>query len=127
MAAAAWLPAKVVKVVAGGARRQESVAAGLATLDELDGAAGQNRQKGQKRQEDRVVLVHDGARPLVSPTLVGQIVAAAATHGAAIPVLPVAETLKRVDRDLVVGTVERDGLATAQIWSLLGRNPASLL
>ena len=117
VAAAAWLPAKVVKVVAGGARRQESVAAGLAALDELDAASGQNGQQGQKRQnrqEDRVVLVHDGARPLVSPTLVGRIVAAAATHGAAIPVLPVAETLKRVDGDLVVGTVERDGLATAQ-------------
>ena len=108
VAAAAWLPAKVVRVVAGGARRQESVAAGLAALDELDSGAG------QKGQEDRVVLVHDGARPLVSPTLVGRIVVAAATHGAAIPVLPVAETLKRVDRDLVVGTVDREGLATAQ-------------
>jgi 2-C-methyl-D-erythritol 4-phosphate cytidylyltransferase/2-C-methyl-D-erythritol 2,4-cyclodiphosphate synthase len=108
VAAAAWLPAKVAKVVAGGARRQESVAAGLAALDALDAGAG------QKGQEDRIVLVHDGARPLVSPALVGRIVAAAATHGAAIPVLPVAETLKRLDRDLVVGTLERDGLATAQ-------------
>ena len=107
VAAAAWLPAKVVRAVAGGARRQESVAAGLAALDELDGA-------GQTVQTDRVVLVHDGARPLVSPALVGRIVAAAAMHGAAIPVLPVAETLKRVGGDLVLGTVDREGLATAQ-------------
>ena len=108
VAAAAWLPGKVVRVVGGGARRQESVAAGLAALDELDSGAG------EKGREDRVVLVHDGARPLVSPTLVGRIVVAAAMHGAAIPVLPVAETLKRVSRDLVSGTVDRDGLATAQ-------------
>ena len=35
-------------------------------------------------------------------------------HGAAIPVVPVAETLKRVEDDVVTGTVERDGLAAAQ-------------
>ena len=46
VAAASWLPSSVVAVVAGGTRRQESVAAGFAALDGPD---------------DRVVLVHDGA------------------------------------------------------------------
>ena len=103
---AEWLPASVRAVVAGGARRQESVAAGLAALDGLDDA--------DPADSDPIVLVHDGARPLVDPDLVSRIAHAAATHGAAIPVLPVAETLKRVDDGRVVETIEREGLATAQ-------------
>jgi 2-C-methyl-D-erythritol 2,4-cyclodiphosphate synthase len=88
-----------VAVVAGGARRHESVAAGLAALDGAD---------------DRVVLVHDGARPLVTPSLVAAVAAAAAEHGAAIPVVPVADTLKRLDGDVVAATVDRAVLASAQ-------------
>lgn len=99
---AAWLPAGVTSVVAGGARRQESVAAGVAELERL-GARG-----------DRVILVHDGARPAVQPILAAQVIQATATHGAAIPVLPVAETLKRIGRGVVRGTVDRQGLAFAQ-------------
>jgi 2-C-methyl-D-erythritol 2,4-cyclodiphosphate synthase len=64
--------------------------------------------------DDRPVLVHDGARPLVSPALVSAIARATVDHGAAIPVLPVTETLKRVDGDRVSATVDRSGLATAQ-------------
>ncbi len=100
LAGAAWLPASVTAVVAGGPRRQESVAAGVAAL--ADGPPG------------AAILVHDGARPLVSAALVERVVAAVAAHGAAIPVLPVAETLKRLDGDAVGGTVDRAGLATAQ-------------
>ena len=98
-AGAAWLPSIVVAVVAGGRRRQESVAAAFETLDAPD---------------DRVVLVHDGARPAVSPTLVQAVAVAATDHGAAIPVLRVAETVKRVADGLVVETIDRTSLATAQ-------------
>lgn len=101
-----WLPSTVRAVVAGGDRRHESVAAGLAALDRLTA--------GDPAADDRIVLVHDGARPLVDPGLVSRVAAAVAEHGAAIPVLPVAETLKRLDGDRLVGTVDRDGLATAQ-------------
>ena len=54
--------------------------------------------RGRSRGDrvDGVILVHDGARPLVSSALVDAIAAAAATHGAAIPVMPVTDTLKRV-------------------------------
>ena len=92
----------------GGARRQESVAAGLAALDALDAAAG------PERPGDRVVLVHDGARPAVTPALVDRVADAASRHGAAIPVLPVAETLKRLDGLRIVETVDRTTLAAAQ-------------
>lgn len=104
---APWLPEKVVTVVAGGDRRQESVHAGFAALAALAAA-------GEPPAPDRVLLVHDGARPLVTPALVSAVARAAAEHGAAIPVLPVSETIKRLDGDLVGETVDRSGLATAQ-------------
>jgi 2-C-methyl-D-erythritol 4-phosphate cytidylyltransferase/2-C-methyl-D-erythritol 2,4-cyclodiphosphate synthase len=106
---AGWLPPRVVAVVAGGARRHESVAAGLAALAVFD-PVGASRSDAN----DRVVLVHDGARPLASPALVAAVLAAAAEHGAAIPVLPVAETVKRIEGDRVVATIDRASLATAQ-------------
>ena len=102
---APWLPAEVVAVVAGGARRHESVAAGAAALDSID---------APDAPDDRVVLVHDGARPLVSAELVKAILEAAAGDGAAIPVVAIAETVKRVEDGRVAETVDRDELATAQ-------------
>jgi 2-C-methyl-D-erythritol 4-phosphate cytidylyltransferase/2-C-methyl-D-erythritol 2,4-cyclodiphosphate synthase len=101
--AAPWLPAGVTAVVAGGATRQLSVAAGVRHLEATDPAGG-----------DRPVLVHDGARPLVSPGLVEAVVDAVERRGAALPVLPVAETLKRVGNGLVQATVDRSALAVAQ-------------
>ena len=96
LADAPWLRACGATVVAGGSRRQETVAAGVAAT----GAS--------------LLLVHDGARPLVSPALVDAVVRATATHGAAVPVVPVAETLKRIDGDRISGTVDRSRLAAAQ-------------
>ncbi|MHB8890569.1 MAG: 2-C-methyl-D-erythritol 2,4-cyclodiphosphate synthase [Candidatus Limnocylindrales bacterium] len=103
VAAAPWLPARVDAVVAGGATRQVSVAAGVRHLHQLDPAG-----------RDRPVLVHDGARPLVSVALVEAVAAAVVRHGAAIPVVPVAETLKRVGDGQVHATVDRSVLAMAQ-------------
>jgi 2-C-methyl-D-erythritol 4-phosphate cytidylyltransferase/2-C-methyl-D-erythritol 2,4-cyclodiphosphate synthase len=114
---AAWLPSSVADVVAGDDRRQGSVAAGLAALDRLDAMAGRTRPGGPAsgdRPTDDVVLIHDGARPLASAALVERVAIAAARHGAAIPVLPVAETLKRVEGDRIAGTVDRTDLAAAQ-------------
>lgn len=102
IAAWPWLPESVSAVVAGGERRQESVYNGFLALE------------ASEPDEARVILVHDGARPLVSPGLVSRVADAAARHGAAIPILPVAETLKRIDGDFVGATVDRDGLGAAQ-------------
>ncbi|MEP6639388.1 MAG: 2-C-methyl-D-erythritol 4-phosphate cytidylyltransferase, partial [Chloroflexota bacterium] len=102
VAAADWLPANVVEVVIGGERRQESVHAGFAALERLGADAAD------------VVLVHDAARPLVTPELVAAVATATARHGAAIPIVPVAETLKRIDGPLVGATVDRTGLGAAQ-------------
>ena len=86
-------------VAAGGARRQDSVQAGLALLGE--------RFAG-------VVLVHDAARPLVEVALIEAVVAAARRTGAALPVLPMAETVKRVESGRVRETVDRRDLGSAQ-------------
>jgi len=99
---AAWL-AGVDAVVAGGATRQASVANGVRHLAATDPTG-----------HARAVLVHDGARPLVSVALIDAVADAVQVHGAALPVLPVAETLKRVDDGHVVETVDRRGLAAAQ-------------
>ncbi len=99
-----WLPAAVTDVVTGGGRRQESVHAGFMALE--PGAT----------DDDGVVLVHDGARPLVEASLIEAVIDATARYGAAIPIVPVAETLKRIDLDggLVGTTVDRTGLGAAQ-------------
>ena len=79
IAAAAWLPVQVVAVVAGGARRQDSVAAGVAALAEATagprrrGTAKRNMRLPPRRRRlagDPVILVHDAARPLASPALI---------------------------------------------------------
>lgn len=98
---AGWMSEHAI-VVPGGGRRQESVAAGVAELERL--GAG----------DERVVLVHDGARPAIGPDLAMQVIRATAEHGAAIPVLPVVETLKLVADGVVVETVDRNGLGVAQ-------------
>lgn len=88
------------QVVPGGAERQHSVAAGLAALPaEVD-----------------LVLVHDAARALVPTSVVAAVVAALRSGAqAVVPVLPVADTVKRVDADGVVReTVPRADLRAVQ-------------
>lgn len=112
IAAAPWLPDSVVAVVAGGERRQESVAAGAAAL-----AAKYGSEIGSyaaAHGADPVILVHDAARPLASPELIRAVAAATARYGAAIPVLPVTETLKRLDGDRVGATIDRAAIVAAQ-------------
>jgi 2-C-methyl-D-erythritol 4-phosphate cytidylyltransferase / 2-C-methyl-D-erythritol 2,4-cyclodiphosphate synthase len=85
--------------VAGGARRQDSVRLGLEALE---------------KQAPDFVLIHDAARPLVSPRLIGQVVAAL-EGGAkgAVPMLAVSDTLRRKD-EYAWTTIPRDNLYRAQ-------------
>jgi 2-C-methyl-D-erythritol 4-phosphate cytidylyltransferase len=90
---------KVVACVTGGTTRAASVAAALAEVPE--GAL--------------VVLVHDAARPLVDDGLVKRLLGPLGEgYDGAVPVLPVADTLKRVRDGTVEETVEREGLVAAQ-------------
>lgn len=90
---------KLVAVVPGGERRQDSVLEGM-------------KQAGEGF--DGVVLVHDAARPLVDVALVEAVAREAAGGGAAVPVLPVVDTVKRVRDGLVVETLDREELGAAQ-------------
>lgn len=86
-------------VVAGGATRQESVRHGLVAVP----------------ANTELVVVHDAARPLVSPQLITACIDAAAKHGAAIAAVPVKDTLKReAPGQMVAATVERTALWQAQ-------------
>lgn len=89
--------AKVTAVVRGGARRQDSVLAGLEVLAGVELAA-----------------VHDGARPLATPGLVTRVVEAARAGGAAICAIPVRDTVKEVDQAQVARTLDRGRLWLAQ-------------
>jgi len=90
---------KLRGVVPGGDRRQDSVLEGL---------------RQAPPGFDGVVLVHDAARPLVDVALVEAVAREAAAAGAALPVLPVVDTVKRVRDGLVVETLDRGELGVAQ-------------
>ena len=91
--------AKVRDVVAGGAERQDSVAAGLAAC-----SAG----------DDEVVLVHDGVRPFFPARLIDAVLAAVARCGACVVGMPVKDTIKEVEGGRVLGTPARGRLWMAQ-------------
>jgi 2-C-methyl-D-erythritol 4-phosphate cytidylyltransferase len=87
-----------VRFVKGGEDRQASVAAGLAALGEVD-----------------LVLVHDAARPLVEEATVAAVIEAAAKSGAAVPALPIHDTVKEVGGEgRVKATPPRAALVLAQ-------------
>jgi 2-C-methyl-D-erythritol 4-phosphate cytidylyltransferase/2-C-methyl-D-erythritol 2,4-cyclodiphosphate synthase len=87
-----------VEVVTGGPERSETVRLAL-------GAVGAHI---------RVVLIHDGARPLVSPRLLARVAAAVEPGAAAIAALPVADTLHRASEGRVAVSLDRSGLWAAQ-------------
>ena len=94
----AWLSGLADRVVAGGATRQQSVARGLEALSGLTAS----------------VLVHDGARPFATPVLIDRVLNATGEF-AAIPGLPLTDTVKMVDAgDRVLSTLDRDRLRTVQ-------------
>ena len=86
--------------VPGGDRRQDSVSAGLAQIPDDTG----------------LVLVHDAARPLLAPSVVQRVIARLLVGDVAgvIPAVPVRDTIKRVERDRVVETVDRSHLIAVQ-------------
>jgi 2-C-methyl-D-erythritol 4-phosphate cytidylyltransferase len=84
--------------VEGGARRRDSVAAGVAAAPDTGW-----------------YLVHDAARPLVTRELAWRVLEAARATGAAIPAVPLADTVKRVDQaGRVVETLDRSALRAVQ-------------
>ena len=85
--------------VPGGETRQASVSAGLRAL---------------AANAPDIVLVHDAARPFLPAATIPALLAALRSHDGAIPAVPVADTLKRVQSGRIVATVRRDELYRAQ-------------
>ena len=91
-----WCPKACFRVVAGGARRRDSVESGL------------------RQCTNRYVAIHDGARPLVTREIVERVLAAADGKPGAIAAIPVTDTIKEVRDGLITGHPERSGLWAAQ-------------
>ncbi|ACB95149.1 bifunctional 2-C-methyl-D-erythritol 4-phosphate cytidylyltransferase/2-C-methyl-D-erythritol 2,4-cyclodiphosphate synthase [Beijerinckia indica] len=92
--------------VFGGATRQQSVKAGLEALAARDKAPD-------------IVLIHDAARPFSSPALIRRAVEAAQSRGAAIPGVPLTDTVKQIDLQgeddsLIIATPARQSLRAVQ-------------
>jgi 2-C-methyl-D-erythritol 4-phosphate cytidylyltransferase len=90
---------KVRKIVAGGLSRQLSVMNGLAELGD----------------DVRTVVVHDGARPCVTSDLICETIKSAKRHGSGVAAVKITDTIKEVDRGMVVArTVDRKKLWAVQ-------------
>ena len=97
---------KPVRVVAGGARRQDSVAAAFRLVSE----------------RADVVVIHDAARPFASRGLVARTIAAAAESGAALAALEARDTVKAVSGGVVNATLDRRTIFLAQTPQAFRRN-----
>ena len=87
-----------VELAEGGLRRQDSVRAALGATDGCE-----------------IVAVHDAARVLLPPHLLGDVVAAAEEHGAATAAVPLVDSVKRVDEDhVILETLDRSELVAVQ-------------
>jgi 2-C-methyl-D-erythritol 4-phosphate cytidylyltransferase / 2-C-methyl-D-erythritol 2,4-cyclodiphosphate synthase len=98
----AMMTSRPLRVVPGGLRRQDSVAN---AFDRVSPSAD-------------IVLVHDAARPFVTPAVIGRTIDAASRHGAAVAAVAAPDTVKRVSRTLdgmfVVDTIPRETVYLAQ-------------
>ena len=96
-----------VRLTAGGATRQDSVAAGVRQLS----------------PDADLILIHDVARPLVTPALIERAIAAGTELGAVVAAVPVADTIKRVAADgSVVETLDRSALRAVQTPQVFRRD-----
>jgi 2-C-methyl-D-erythritol 4-phosphate cytidylyltransferase/2-C-methyl-D-erythritol 2,4-cyclodiphosphate synthase len=98
-AASSSFAGRLLTRVKGGARRQDSVRAGLEAL----------RAHGPD-----LVLIHDAARPFVDADLISRVIAGLDDQAGALPCLLVTDTLKRGEAGRITGTVARDALWRAQ-------------
>jgi 2-C-methyl-D-erythritol 4-phosphate cytidylyltransferase len=90
--------AKPLRLVSGGATRQESVARALAEAPE----------------STELVVVHDAVRPFIDQEMIRKVVEAARQNGAAILGIPSVDTVKQVERQTILGTVPRERIVLAQ-------------
>jgi 2-C-methyl-D-erythritol 4-phosphate cytidylyltransferase len=91
---------KIISIVEGGNRRQDSVRSGLDSLTKL-------------APTTQWVMIHDGARPLVSPDILEAGLTTAQECNAAIAAVPVKDTIKQVEQGWISSTLDR-----SQLWAI---------
>ncbi|MFA5646394.1 MAG: 2-C-methyl-D-erythritol 4-phosphate cytidylyltransferase [Candidatus Ratteibacteria bacterium] len=89
---------RISSIVAGGSCREESVLRGLRACSDCA----------------HWVLIHDGARPLVSQRLIARVARAAMKYGSGVPVLPVNESLRKMRGQFLCAELPRQGVCTVQ-------------
>jgi 2-C-methyl-D-erythritol 4-phosphate cytidylyltransferase len=89
---------KPVRLVAGGATRQQTVARALA----------------ETPPATEIVVVHDAVRPFIELAMIQRVVEAARKSGAAILGIPSVDTVKQVERQTILGTIPRERIVLAQ-------------
>jgi len=89
----------LIPCAVGGDSRQESVRLGLESI---------------RHFSPKNVLIHDVARPMVSAQLISRVIAGLREQAAVIPVLKVADTIKRLENNKIIDTIPRDGLVFVQ-------------
>jgi 2-C-methyl-D-erythritol 4-phosphate cytidylyltransferase len=89
---------KIIAIVAGGARRQDSVCSGLDALVE---------------HAPDWVMIHDAARPFVTPSILEAGLQAVQQHPATIAAVPVKDTIKQVQQGIICATPDR-----SQLWAV---------
>jgi len=89
---------KLKGIISGGKTRQESVFLGLKALT----------------LKNKIVLIHDVARPFVSKEIIKNVIEKTKRYGACIPVIPIVDTLKEVKGKFVVKTVDREKIFSVQ-------------
>ncbi len=94
-----YMLSKVFDIVTGGQNRQESVLCGMNCL----------------KESDKFVLIHDGARPLVTNDVISRVINGLKTYSAVTPVVKVKDTIKQIaENGEVIKTVKRDDLVQVQ-------------
>lgn len=96
---AASLKTSILEPVFGAAKRQGSVKNGLIALE---------------KHGVELVLIHDAARPLVSPQVIKNVIDGTIAHGAVIPAVPVKDTIKMNKHGVIEKTISRRNLFSAQ-------------
>ena len=96
---------KVLAVVPGGKERGDSVQKGLQAIT----------------PDAQWIAIHDGARPFASQQLIDRVLDAALNYGAAIPVVPLADTIKEISDEKILHTIDRATLRGAQTPQIFDR------
>lgn len=106
---------EVIKRIQNGTKKVlEPVYAGMERINTVHNGLKYLKNTFGNSFDDSIILIHDGARPFVTKNLIDRVVFATRKFGACIPVVPIPDTLKEMEDDKVVKTLDREKIRAAQ-------------